>query len=47
LQTTVVDQRSYSKSFCGGSQALFSHFSTFLEWIQPLKPPQIRCRGST
>jgi len=47
LQTTVVDQRSYSKSFCGGSQALFYHFSVFLEWIQPLKPPLTRCRGST
>ena len=47
LQTTVVDQRSYSKSFCGGSQALFCHFSTFFEWIQPLKPPLTRCRGST
>lgn len=47
LQTTVVDQRSYSKSFCGGSQALFCHFSAFLEWIQPLKPPLTRCRGST
>jgi hypothetical protein len=47
LQTTVVDQRSYSKSFCGGSQALFCRFSAFLEWIQPLKPPLTRCRGST